>query len=69
MQTQIGEPITEKWYAHVNRHGIGMVSSEADYLYDHEGFSKKEIYPIEVRIIGPALCHDNCDECEGCWSR
>lgn len=69
MQTQIDEPITEIWYAHVDHNKIGLVSPEADYLYEHEGIPKKEIFPIEIRIIGPALCRDNCDRCDGCWSR
>lgn len=69
MQTTIIEPRIEKWYAHITRDGIGAVSDEAARLYDHEGYPLKEIFPIEIRVIGPALCRDDCDECDGCLQR
>ena len=66
MQTTIIEPRTEKWYAHITRSGIGQLSDDPRYLFDHEGLPLKEIFPIEIRVVGPALCRDNCEECEGC---
>lgn len=52
------EPLTEIWFAFVEKGRIMHIESELDRLTEHEGYPVDSCYPVKVQIMPRSVLRD-----------